>query len=89
MHQDPEEIEVIGEAATEEAGPDPDPKEAARIKIRIEAPDTRICPPVTPAGSTGFMGRGRGFVLTATAAPGGTLRTRGRDTTETSWPALK
>ena len=81
---------VTGEAPEEEAGPEPKeagPKEAVK-EIRIEAPGIRMGPPVTPAGSIGFMGRLLGFVLTGTTAHGETTRARGRGTTETLSPAL-
>ena len=82
---------VTGEAPEEEAGPEPKeagPKEAVK-EIRIEAPGIRMGPPVTPAGSIGFMGRVLGFVPTVTAVHGGTSRAPDPDTTETSLQELK
>ena len=72
--------------AVQEADPVPELQEAVR-EIRIEAPDIRTGPPVTPAGSIGSMGSLRGFVQTDTTAPGETTRAQDQGTTETSSPA--
>ena len=81
------------EAANEEAAEArPEPKEAVKMEVRgvrIEAPDTRTTLPAMPAGSIGSMGKELGFVRIVTTALGETLRAQGRDTTETSSPALK
>ena len=74
--------------AVQEADPVPEHQEAVR-EIRIEALDTRTGPPVTPAGSIGFMARVLGFVLIATVVLGGITRVQDPDTIETSLQELK
>ena len=74
--------------AVQEADPVPEHQEAVR-EIRIEAPDIRMGPPTTPAGSTGFMARVLGFVLTVIAVLGGITRVQDPDTIETLSQELK
>ena len=80
--------EAVPEVAVQEADPVPEHQEAVR-EIRIEAPDTRTGPPITPAGSIGSMARVLGFVLTVIAVLGGITRVQDPDTIETLSQELK